>query len=247
MEILEKTKMLLSFRKTKIILLIIFVLLTVLFFKKQDTKETNNFFEEPITLKKEIKEEIKETNNIYVDVKGEVKHPGVYQVDKNSRVIDALKKAVLLKTSNTKFINLSKIIEDEMVIFIYSNKEVSNFFANETQKNICNVIKNNACVQPNGINSLFEDSSLDSIVGNLNQEEKPVKDENPQEKEIKLININEASIDQLTTLPGIGESKAVSIIEYRKTKGLFIKIEDILNVSGIGQTTFDKFKDQITI
>ena len=61
------------------------------------------------------------------------------------------------------------------------------------------------------------------------------------------ININKADITQLTTLTGIGESKAQSIIEYRNNNGSFKTIEDILNVSGIGDTLFAKIKDNITV
>ena len=49
------------------------------------------------------------------------------------------------------------------------------------------------------------------------------------------------------TLPGIGESKAQSIINYRQEQGAFSSIEDIMNISGIKQGVFDKIKDQITV
>ena len=62
-----------------------------------------------------------------------------------------------------------------------------------------------------------------------------------------LININEANMEQLITLPGIGESKAKEIILYRETHGYFDRIEDILNVPGIGESTFNQFKDMIVI
>lgn len=61
-----------------------------------------------------------------------------------------------------------------------------------------------------------------------------------------LININSATKDNLMTLPGIGSSKADAIINYREETG-FIKIEDLLNVSGIGEKTFDKLKELITV
>jgi len=61
------------------------------------------------------------------------------------------------------------------------------------------------------------------------------------------ININTASIEELQLLPGIGESKAESIVEYREANGLFASIEDIMEVSGIGQSTFDEFKELITV
>ncbi len=62
-----------------------------------------------------------------------------------------------------------------------------------------------------------------------------------------LVNINTASKEMLMTLPGIGESKAESIIKYRETKGNFKSLEDLMNVSGIKQGAFDKVKDFITL
>ena len=60
------------------------------------------------------------------------------------------------------------------------------------------------------------------------------------------VNINTATIEELTTLNGIGESKAKLIIEYR-TKKPFEKIEDIMNVSGIGESAYEKIKNFITV
>ena len=49
------------------------------------------------------------------------------------------------------------------------------------------------------------------------------------------------------TISGIGESKAKSIIEYRNTNGNFKSVEDLRNVSGIGDSLFEKIKDKITV
>lgn len=62
-----------------------------------------------------------------------------------------------------------------------------------------------------------------------------------------LININTADATLLDTLPGIGSSKANAIVQYRLDHGPFARIEDLMNVSGIGQATFDGLKDQITV
>ncbi|MDQ0216801.1 competence protein ComEA [Oikeobacillus pervagus] len=62
-----------------------------------------------------------------------------------------------------------------------------------------------------------------------------------------LININTATSDELQKLPGIGETRAQTIIEYRETNGPFQKIEDLKNISGIGEKTFEKLQDQISI
>ena len=61
------------------------------------------------------------------------------------------------------------------------------------------------------------------------------------------ININSASLNQLDSLPGIGPAYAQRIIDYRSANGGFKSIEEIKNIKGIGDKTFDKFKDQITI
>lgn len=61
------------------------------------------------------------------------------------------------------------------------------------------------------------------------------------------ININTATIEELDGLPNIGSAKAKAIIEYRESVSEFNKIEDIMNVSGIGEKTFEKLKDYITV
>ncbi len=61
------------------------------------------------------------------------------------------------------------------------------------------------------------------------------------------ININTASLEELDSLPGIGPSKAQAIIDYREQNGNFESIEDIMEVKGIGQSTFNKIKDLIIV
>ena len=60
------------------------------------------------------------------------------------------------------------------------------------------------------------------------------------------VNINDAISNLLTTLPGIGPTKANDIVQYREEFGFFDEIEDIINVSGIGEITFNQIKDLIT-
>ena len=62
-----------------------------------------------------------------------------------------------------------------------------------------------------------------------------------------LVDINTAEVEQLKTLNGIGDSKAKSIIEYREQNGGFKSIEEIKNVTGIGEKMFEKIKDNITV
>jgi competence ComEA-like helix-hairpin-helix protein len=61
------------------------------------------------------------------------------------------------------------------------------------------------------------------------------------------VNINTASVEELSTLKYIGEKYAQKIIEHRKTNGPFVKAEDILNVQGIGPKTLEVNKDKIVI
>ncbi len=66
-------------------------------------------------------------------------------------------------------------------------------------------------------------------------------------KDDDLININTSSANELETLTGIGKTRAQDIIEYRNSNGNFNSKEDIKNVSGIGDSTYEKIKDQICI
>lgn len=61
------------------------------------------------------------------------------------------------------------------------------------------------------------------------------------------VNINRADREQLTTLNGIGDTKAAAIIQYRESHGSFQSIDEIMQVDGIAQGTYDKIKDDIVI
>ena len=68
-----------------------------------------------------------------------------------------------------------------------------------------------------------------------------------KEGDHSLININYATLEQLITLPGIGEAYANKIINYRTEHGLFLNIEEIKNVQGIKDNVFNQIKDRITV
>jgi len=70
---------------------------------------------------------------------------------------------------------------------------------------------------------------------------------NADAAELKKININTASAEELTQLKGIGSNHAASIIEFREKNGPFKNPEDLIKVPRIGQKTFDKNKDLIII
>ena len=62
-----------------------------------------------------------------------------------------------------------------------------------------------------------------------------------------VVNLNTATATQIATLPGIGEKAAQRIIEYREKNGGFKKIEELMNVKGIGEKSFLKLKPLITV
>lgn len=66
-------------------------------------------------------------------------------------------------------------------------------------------------------------------------------------KNSSLVNINTATTKELLSITGIGESKASNVIKYREENGNFSSIEDIKNVSGIGDSLFEKIKKYITV
>lgn len=183
----------------------------------------------------DIEEELKVTTtikvekNIFVDVKGAVKKPGVYEVKENSIVNDCIKLAGGITSSGTlSNINLSKKVTDEMVIYVFKKSEITTSAKNEIPCTT-EVIEINNC-------PIITD----------NQTSNNDKKETTTDTIGKKININTATKEELTTLTGIGESKANSIIEYRKTNQ-FKSIEELKNVSGIGDALYESIKDSITV
>lgn len=190
-------------------------------------KEKPKIKEEKIALKKEKKETKEEAIEEYkVDIKGEVINPGIYTLKKYSRIIDCIELAGgLTENANTTVLNLSKKITDEMVIIVYSNAEVADFKkTKELEKQV-----QDSCIQKNE-DSLKNDACIDDDSSNTS-----------------LISINTATEDELSSLSGIGPSKAKQIVEYRTTNGSFKTIEDIKQVPGIGDSIFAQIKDYITI
>ncbi len=166
-------------------------------------------------------EENEEVITYFVDIKGEVNNPGTYEVLPDTRVLDVIEKAGgLTENANTSVNNLSLKVKDEMVIIIYSNEEVSNFSKVKEKESQVSKSCNSSDIRNDTC------ISNDSLSG--------------------LVNINTASKEELMTLTGIGESKALDIISYRDNNGLFNDISDITKVSGIGDSLYAKIKDFIT-
>jgi len=247
---MEKIKFYLEKYKYYIIVFIIFILvlmcLCFILLKKEE-----DVIEKEIVIEKREKKNI-EVNTVRVDVKGYVEKEGVYELDSNSRVIDAINKAGgLKKGANTEYINLSKKLTDEMIIIIYSNDDVSKFKEEEKEiiyieyKCECPDNLNDSCITEKdtvNTNGVEEDKTEEK------QKEKNKNNENSNEtKNDNLISINSATKEELMTLTGIGESKAESIIKYREENDGFKNLEEIKNVSGIGESAYSKIKDYIKL
>ena len=202
-------------------------------------------------LKENTEEEKKQNDKIKVDVKGAIKNPGVYELENSSNVIDLINLAGgLKKNADTSNLNLSKKLEDQMVIKVFTKNELlqiakENSLSSNNECTSDSVIitecnENNASI----INSNTTTSkSLDNSNSSKSNEQVISSNQNTS----KLISINSATKEELMTLNSIGESKATAIIEYRNTNGPFKTIDEIKNVSGIGDALFEKIKSNITI
>lgn len=199
-------------------------------------KEEDVILEDEPIVKEELVEEKENIQTVFVEIKGAVNNPGVYELDEGKRIIDAINMAGgLLKNAYTKNLNLSKKLTDEMYIIVYTNYEINKYKEDNNKKEniteeivcassecICPDITNDAC-----INESQKEEAKDEVTGK--------------------VSINNASKEELMTLTSIGESKANAIIKYREENNGFKNIEEIKNVSGIGDALFEKIKDNITL
>ena len=213
------------------------ILILIAIFSKNNDKVEDDLILEPIEQEfVEIKDDELSDKKIKIDIKGAVKNPGVYELENNSRVNDAIEiSGGLTKDADTSVINLSKNLTDEMVIIIYTKDEISEMLKGDTsikyieKECICPKLENDACI--------------DNIVDN-----KPNNDSsNSSSSNNSKVSLNNATIDELMQLPGIGEVKAKAIINYREENGGFKTIEELKEVNGIGEATFNKIKDQLTL
>ena len=188
-------------------------------------------------------------NKKYCDIKGNVKKPGVYEIKENYTIQDIINNAGgLKKNSYTNNINLSKKVTDEMVIYIFSKKEIEKY----KEEYICNckpIYKYITCEEKTTIPiTTYPKTTLPTTTTKLITTNQTTTTQiTTQSKENKKININTASLEELIKLNGLGETKAKSIIEYRTNNGLFNTVEDLLNVKGIGQKILDGIKDFIEV
>lgn len=175
--------------------------------------------EEDLLLKEEEfssnEEEISQ-KKMYVDIKGLVSAPGVYEIKEDTRVIDIINKAGgLLENADTSNINLACLLEDEDVIVISSKEEV------------LSTLENDVKIEKDDI---VTDKEAESTL-----------------KETGQIDLNTASLEEIMTVPGIGEKKAQDIIDYRLEHGFFESVEELKEISGIGDATFEKIRSYFKV
>jgi comEA protein len=120
-----------------------------------------------------------------------------------------------------------------MIVNVFTTSQVKNMSVKEEIKEecICPVLDCSKC---------FNSTIID---GNSNNDLVP--DQNIESN--NKISLNNSTKEELMTLIGVGESKAEAIIEYRNKNNGFKNIEEIMNVSGIGEAAYNKIKDNITL
>lgn len=234
-------------KKLKWVLVSLILLVLLLLISRGITmsnkRKTNEIKEEELIFKeeKDKQEDEKdksleeEVTKVFVDIKGAVLNPGVYEIEKDKKIIDVVSLAGgLLEEANTTTINLAKKVQNEMVIIVYTNEEINKAMRDGQAINkidntcVCPKIKNDACINNNTKNEENSESNTDTSIQ-------------------EIININTATASDFDKLPGIGASKAEAIIQYREEHGSFSKIEDLKEISGIGDALFEKIKDYITV
>ena len=193
--------------------------------KESDSKkEESNSKEEKdkgIESEKEEKETSLDEEKIVVEIKGEVKKPNVYELKNGSRIYELIEEAGgPTDEADLSNINRALYLSDGQCIVIKNINDVESEEANL-----------NESLNAEVTNSIPTNSSGDK----------------GEKNESSSININTASKETLMTLNGIGESKAQAIIDYRDEIGGFKSVDDITNVSGIGEKTLEKIKDKISI
>lgn len=198
----------------------LFVIIIAIFYYIYSQNQKEIFFEES-KQENEVQEKTEETENkkIIVHVSGAVKNEGIVELEEGARVANAIEKAGGVRDdAYTKDINYALKLEDGMKIYVPTIEE-----AKQEKEEV-------------NINS----ESSNYIISSNNT--KTNENSNGQK-----VNINNADESKLDELPGVGPSTAQKIIQYRKENGEFKSIDELKNVSGIGEAKFQKIKDLICV
>ncbi len=162
---------------------------------------------------------------IYVDVCGAVANPGVFQLAAGSRVFQAIEAAGgYLPEAALTCVNRAGVLTDGQQLYILTQEEMERQGLDPAE------MSGASDGQMNGSAGTGQNTEMTAQVQQDNR-----------------ININTADEAQLTTLTGIGATRAQAIIAYREENGPFAAIEDIMNVQGIKEGTFAKIKDEIVV
>lgn len=162
---------------------------------------------------------------IYVDVCGAVANPGVFQLAAGSRVFQAIEAAGgYLPEAALTCVNRAGVLTDGQQLYILTQEEMERQGLDPAE------MSGASDGQMNGSAGTGQNTEMTAQVQQDNR-----------------ININTADEAQLTTLTGIGATRAQAIIAYREENGPFVAIEDIMNVQGIKEGTFAKIKDEIVV
>ena len=167
--------------------------------------------------------ETNDSQSFVVYVSGYVNNPGVYELSAGSRVIDAIDAAGgYSKEAYDNYLNLASLIADGQMIYVPSEEEVESGSIER------------------GVASCADGSGVGGVTGGNGGGNGGNSSDSGT-----LVNINQASKEELMTLPGIGESKADKIIAYREENGRFSTPEGIMEISGIKDGLYNKIKDKI--
>lgn len=179
---------------------------------------------------------------IYVDVCGAVAEPGVYELSSDSRVFQAIEKAGgYLPEAAVSYLNRARSLSDGQQIYVPTREEVDSRTIPPTQDGTTQT----GTIAGNNVNGT---GSTDSTkIGKASGDKQQPTSDSAGGSADSRINLNTADVSQLTTLTGVGESKALAIIAYREENGPFTSVEDIMNVPGIKEGTYEKIKDKIAI
>ena len=167
--------------------------------------------------------ETNDSQSFVVYVSGYVNNPGVYELSAGSRVIDAIDAAGgYSKEAYDNYLNLASLIADGQMIYVPSEEEIESGSIER------------------GVASGADGSGAGGVTGGNGGGNGGNSSDSGT-----LVNINQASKEELMTLPGIGESKADKIIAYREANGRFNSPEGIMEISGIKDGLYNKIKDKI--